>query len=168
MRAATNRNRYRNGKDCRRGHHNPLRYMANSGCIACHRIREKIKAGYIAFALPPKRKTARQLAAARGDQTFDLGIACVNGHGTWRYTSNAACIECSAIRATQRGAGWQQRNRDAKRQRYQEDAAYREILKKRTGAYYRNVVAVDPERVEEDRERGRRNYRRNPGATAVR
>jgi 5-methylcytosine-specific restriction endonuclease McrA len=99
---------------------------------------------------------------------FDLGIVCANGHGTWRYTSNAACIECSAIRATQRGEGWQQRNKDAKRRRYQEDAAYREILKERTGTYYRNVVAVDPERMEEDRERGRRNYRRNPGATALR
>lgn len=40
-------------------------------------------------------------SAKKGERTFD-GKPCKHGHGTKRYTSNGVCVECTAIRSTER------------------------------------------------------------------
>ena len=58
-------------------------------------------------------KTAREKAAINGDQKY-LGAACKKCGGIERYTSNAACVECTKRVAQANTDRLRQQLKDAK------------------------------------------------------
>lgn len=56
----------------------------------------------------------KRLEAAKRGETIYEGKPCKHGHGVKRYTSNGVCIECTALRSTERTGKIRDALREAK------------------------------------------------------
>ncbi len=79
----------------------------------------------------PTVKQRWTAAKARGDQTFDPGVACIHGHECHRWTNNGICIECKRARDNAYNAAHKEEHRARSRRsagaRPEEIQAYRKV-----------------------------------------
>lgn len=85
----------------------------------------------------PSIKERWASARSTGDRTFDPGVACVNGHAAFRWTSCGICIDCKRDRDNAFNAAHKEEHRARSRRsvmnRLEEVAAYQR------GYYLRNT-----------------------------
>lgn len=83
---------YRSGKDCIRGHKDPLRTTQNSTCSQCNKINA---AEYRAARRNGPAITPRRAAMNAGEETYRTGKPCKHGHvNPLRTTARAQCLPC--------------------------------------------------------------------------
>ncbi len=98
---------------------------------------------------PPGTPTIEQrwvAAKARGDKTFDPGVACVNGHTSLRWANNGICIDCKRARDSAYNAA----HKEEHRARARRSAASRpEAVKAYRKKYYWDNADVAKRRTRE-------------------
>jgi 5-methylcytosine-specific restriction endonuclease McrA len=113
------------GTKCKRGHVNPVRYSKSKHCVECVEIgRTRVKSKFLG---------ARGAAYSRGEVFYECSIPCRFGHGVVRYVGNGSCPTCLSFVA--KSAASTQKQNEIRKQRYQDNPQFREIMLHRAKTY---------------------------------